>query len=114
MSEELENQENEMIEEVEDVMGEGHSEYKISDGKGDEVFHLSGMFRTWFLDQNLAKYMVEEQQKEIEANQKVIEEQRREITEKNNQIEEKDAQLEEKDTQLERLRKELEKYRKLE
>ena len=50
MSEELENQENEMIEEVEDVMGEGHSEYKISDGKGDDVFHLSGMFRTWFLD----------------------------------------------------------------
>ena len=50
MSEELENQENEMIEETEDVMGEGHSEYKISDGKGDEVFHLSGMFRTWFLD----------------------------------------------------------------
>ena len=50
MSEELENQENEMIEEVEDVMGGAHSEYKISDGKGDEVFHLSGMFRTWFLD----------------------------------------------------------------
>ena len=50
MSEELENQENEMIEEVEDVMGGAHSEYKISDGKGDEVFHLSGMFRSWFLD----------------------------------------------------------------
>ena len=73
------------------------------------------------MDQNLAQYMIEEQQKEIEANQKVIEEQRREITEKNNQIEEKDAQLEEKDAQLEekdaqleRLRKELEKYRKLE
>ena len=65
------------------------------------------------MDQNLAKYMVEEQQKEIEANQKVIEasqkvieEQRREITEKNSQIEEKDAQIE-------RLREELEKYKKL-
>lgn len=27
-----------------------HSDYKVSDGKGDEVYHLSGMFRTWFLD----------------------------------------------------------------
>ena len=50
MSEELENQENEVVEEFDDVVGEAHSEYKISGGKGDEVFHLSGMFRTWFLD----------------------------------------------------------------
>lgn len=27
-----------------------HSDYKVSDGKGDEIYHLSGMFRSWFLD----------------------------------------------------------------
>lgn len=57
------------------------------------------------MDQNLAQYMIEEQQKEIEANQKVIEEQERKITEK-------DEQLEEKDAQIEMLKQELEKYRK--
>ena len=86
------------------------------------------------MDQNLAQYMIEEQQKEIEANQKIIEEnqkiieenqkviekQRREITErdaqleeKDVQIEEKDVQIEEKDVQIERLKKELEKYKQL-
>ena len=72
------------------------------------------------MDQNLAQYMIEEQQKEIEANQKIIEEnqkviekQRREITERDAQLEERDAQLEEKDVQIERLKKELEKYKKL-
>lgn len=72
------------------------------------------------MDQNLAQYMIEEQQKEIEANQKIIEEnqkviekQRREITERDAQLEEKDVQLEEKDVQIERLKKELEKYKKL-
>ena len=78
------------------------------------------------MDQNLAQYMIEEQQKEIEANQKVIEEQERKITEKDEQLEEKDEQLEEKaaqleekdahleekDAQIEMLKQELEKYRK--
>ena len=29
---------------------EKHSDYKVSDGKGADVYHLSGMFRTWFLE----------------------------------------------------------------
>ena len=78
------------------------------------------------MDQNLAQYMIEEQQKEIEANQKELEasrkeieanqkeleEQRREITEKDIQIKKRDAQIEEKDAQIERLKNELEKYMK--
>ena len=27
-----------------------HSDYKVTDGKGADVYHLSGMFRTWFLE----------------------------------------------------------------
>lgn len=47
MSEEIINSSEEFNEEIETS---GHSDYKISDGKGDEVYHLSGMFRSWFLD----------------------------------------------------------------
>ena len=86
------------------------------------------------MDQNLAQYMIEEQQKEIEANQKEIEanqkeieanrkeieanrkeieKQRREIIERDAQLEERDAQLEERDAQIEILKKELEKYKRL-
>lgn len=32
-----------------EVMGQ-HSTYKVSAGTGDEAHHLSGMFRSWFLD----------------------------------------------------------------
>ena len=65
------------------------------------------------MDQNLAQYMIEEQQKEIEANQKIIEENQKVIEKQRREITERDAQLEEKDVQIERLKKELEKYKKL-
>ena len=72
------------------------------------------------MDQNLAQYMIEEQQKEIEANQKEIEANQKEIEANRKEIEkqrreiiERDAQLEERDAQIEILKKELEKYKRL-
>ena len=72
------------------------------------------------MDQNLAQYMIEEQQKEIEANQKEIEANQKEIEANRKEIEkqrreiiERAAQLEERDAQIEILKKELEKYKRL-
>ena len=91
----------EMCRNVEGVMGFFSEELKI-------------------MDQNLAKYMVEEQQKEIEENQKLIEEQKQEIEEQKQEIEEQKQEIEEqihvikeKDTYIERLEQELKKYKKL-
>ena len=71
------------------------------------------------MDKNLAKYMVEEQQKEIEQNQKVIEEQKQElesqkqeIEDQKQEIEDQKQEIEDQKQQIEQLRKELEKYRK--
>ena len=71
------------------------------------------------MDKNLAKYMVEEQQKEIEQNQKVIEEnqklieeQKQELDNQKQEIEDQKQEIEDQKQQIERLKQELERYRK--
>ena len=63
------------------------------------------------MDRNLAAYMVEEQQKELEENKKLIEESRKEVEEAKKEAEESKRKLQEKEEEIEILIKELEKYK---
>ena len=63
------------------------------------------------MDQNLAKYMVEEQQKEIEANQKIIEDQQKEIEDQQKEIEDQQKEIEDQQKEIEALKEELKKYK---
>ena len=64
------------------------------------------------MDQNLAQYMIEEQQKEIEANQKIIEENQKVIEENQKVIEENQKVIEENQKVIEENQKVIEKQRR--
>ena len=64
------------------------------------------------LDRNTVKYMIEEQQREIDKQKETLNEQAEQINEQAEQINEQAEQINEQAEQIEKLKKELEQLRK--
>ena len=74
--------------------------------KPEEVLHMfSEALR--IMDRNTVKYMVEEQQKELEEKQRKINDQQEQLGEKQRQIDDQQKQLHEKDQEIRMLREQL-------